>query len=144
MFSAKLSVMKPMPTIRKFMTAMPHTINGDMPLKNAIDVMRNFSIRHLPVQSGGNLIGILTDRDVKLASSFHGAAELTVEDVMSPDPYTVDVDAAVDEVAINMAEHKYGSVIVRHGNGEVVGIFTATDGLRVLAEILQMNYEPQN
>ena len=134
--------MKTIPPIQKFMTAMPHTIGSDMPLKKALDMMRDFSIRHLPVQASGSLVGILSDRDVKLAASFKGAEELTVEDVMSPDPYTVDVDAPIDEVATEMAEHKYGSAIVRQANGKIVGIFTATDGLRVLAEVLEKNYKP--
>lgn len=132
--------MKTMPSIQKYMTAMPHTIGGDLPLKKALSMMREHSIRHLPVQTGGDLVGILSDRDVKLASSFSDAEKLTVEDVMSPDPYTVSVDATIDHVAFEMAEHKYGCAVIMQANKKVVGIFTATDGLRVLGEILQKNY----
>ncbi len=132
--------MKTMPTIQKYMTAMPHTIGLDIPVKKALDMMREFGIRHLPVQDGGKLVGMLTDRDLKLAASFNKADDLTAEDVMSPDPYMVDVDAHVDEVAKEMAAHKYGAAIVTQQNGKIVGIFTAVDGLRVLAEVLEKNY----
>ncbi|NUM88834.1 MAG: CBS domain-containing protein [Bdellovibrionales bacterium] len=132
--------MKTMPTIQKFMTAMPHTIGLDISVKKALDMMREFGIRHLPVQDGGKLVGILTDRDLKLAASFQKAEDLTAEDVMSPDPYTVDVDSPLDEVSQEMAAHKYGAAIVTQKNGKIVGIFTAVDGLRVLAEVLEKNY----
>lgn len=132
--------MKTIPSIQKYMTMMPHTIGGDQPLKTAVSLMREHKIRHLPVQVGGNLVGVLTDRDVKLASSFGDASKLTVEDVMTPDPYTIGIDAAMDLTVFEMAEHKYGCAIITQTNGKVVGIFTATDGLRVLGEVLQKNY----
>ncbi len=40
-----------------------------------------------------------------------------------------------------MAEHKHGSAIVQQENGKVVGIFTAIDGLRVLADVLKEHYK---
>ena len=40
-----------------------------------------------------------------------------------------------------MAEHKYGCAIVRQKNGKVVGIFTLTDGMRVLSDTLKANYK---
>ncbi len=133
--------MKAMPQIQKFMTAMPHTIGKKIPIKTALSMMREYRIRHLPVQEGGELVGIITDRDVKLASSFKGAADLTVEEVMSPDPYTVQPSATLDHVVSEMAEHKYGCAIVVQGNGKTVGIFTAVDAMRVLGETLTAFYK---
>ena len=46
----------------------------------------------------------------------------------------------MDQVAHEMAEHKYGCAIVRQENGKLVGIFTETDGMRVLAELLRANF----
>jgi len=135
--------MKQMPKIEKVMTPMPHTIGKTIPIAKALDMMRTHHIRHLPVQEGGKLVGLLTDRDVKLASSFAGAAsgELTVEDAMTPDPHCVTPQAPLDEVAEVMAEHKYGCVIVQQENGKVVGIFTATDALRFLGEKMKEYYK---
>jgi len=134
--------MKQMPQVQKYMTPMPHSVGLNIPVKTAFSMMREHRIRHLPVQEGGKLVGILTDRDVKLASSFVGPGELTVEDVMTPDPYTVTPDVAIDHVVTEMAEHKYGCAIVRQDNGKVVGIFTTTDGMRVLGEMLNTHYRP--
>ncbi len=134
--------MKQMPQIQKFMTPMPHTIGRDIPIKTALAMMREHKIRHLPVQDGGKLVGMITDRDVKLASGFTGAGELTVEEVMTTDPYTVSPETPFDRVVLEMAEHKYGSAIIQQENGKIVGIFTAVDALRVLGETLEAFYKP--
>jgi acetoin utilization protein AcuB len=136
--------MKQMPQIQKFMTAMPHTVGRDIPLKTALSMMREHHIRHLPVQDGGKLVGILTDRDVKLASSFADAQGLNVEEVMTPDVYKVKPEAALDAVVTEMAEHKYGCAVIEQGNGKVVGIFTSIDAMRVLAETLDANYRSRS
>lgn len=133
--------MKQMPKIDKVMTPMPHTIGKDISIKKAMELMREYRIRHLPVQEEGKLVGIITDRDIKLASSFQGQDDLTVEDVMTPDPYAVPPQTPLDSVAEEMAEHKYGSVIVRQENGKVVGIFTAVDGFRFLSNIMREHYK---
>ncbi len=134
--------MKQMPMIEKYMTPMPHTINSSMPIKTAVQMMRTNRIRHLPVQNAGKLVGVLTDRDIKLASSFKGPDDLLVEDVMTPDPYTTTPQASLDQVVFEMAEHKYGCAVIEQKNGKVVGIFTANDGLRVLGEVLQNYFKP--
>lgn len=134
--------MKQVPMIEKYMTASPHTINPSMPIKTAMQMMRENSFRHLPVLNAGKLVGVLTDRDIKLAANFKGADEMVVDDVMTPEPFTVTPQAALDHVVFEMAEHKYGCAVVQQENGKVVGIFTATDGLRVLGEILQSQYKP--
>ncbi len=133
--------MKDMPKIEKFMTPMPHSINKNLNVKKAFELMREYQIRHLPVQEGGSLVGVLTDRDVKLAGSFQGSGDLLVEDVMTPDPYVVVPETPVNQVASEMCSHKYGCAVVAQKNGKVVGIFTSTDGMRVLSDILNKNYK---
>jgi acetoin utilization protein AcuB len=132
--------MKTIPQIQKFMTPMPHSVGLKIALSTAHTMMREHGIRHLPVQEAGKLVGVLTDRDIKLAGSFRGSGELLVEDVMTPEPYTVTPQAPVDHVVAEMARHKYGCVLIQQDNGKLVGIFTATDALRVLEALLHQNY----
>ncbi|MCO5143343.1 MAG: CBS domain-containing protein [Oligoflexia bacterium] len=134
--------MKQVPKIEKYMTPMPHSINSEVDLNAAKNIMREYGIRHLPVQKGGKLVGVLTDRDLKLASTFDKVGNFTVEDAMTPDPFTVDPAAPLNEVVRDMAEKKFGCAVITQTNGKVVGIFTATDGLRSLGEILEQNYKP--
>lgn len=133
--------MKSIPKVEKYMTTMPHTINKDVPLKTAINMMREHGFRHLPVQEAGDLVGVITDRDIKLASSISDSDSFLVGDVMNADPYCVTPQASLDSVVMEMAEHKFGCAVVRQENGKVVGIFTATDGLRVLGEVLRSNFK---
>ncbi|MBI3541815.1 MAG: CBS domain-containing protein [Deltaproteobacteria bacterium] len=123
------------------MTALPHTIGADISVKKAIELMREFRIRHLPVQKGGQLVGVISDRDIALARSFQGPGELNVDDVMTPDPYVVKLEASLDDVVLEMAEHKYGCAIVQQENGKIVGILTDNDALRILGETLRQHYK---
>lgn len=134
--------MKQVPKIEKFMTPMPHSVNSEVRLNIAKNLMREYGIRHLPVQKAGKLVGVLTDRDLKLASTFDKTGDFSVEDAMTPDPFTVDPSTPLNEVVKNMAEKKFGCAVVTQTNGKIVGIFTATDGLRAFGEVLESNYKP--
>ena len=136
--------MKTIPPISKVMTAMPHSVGADITLMKAHSMMTELGIRHLPVQEGGKLVGIISDRDVKLASSFKDGEKLLVKEVMTLDPYTVEPETSLHEVVKTMADHRYGCALVLQGNGKLVGIFTATDGLRELNEILTKHFAPNN
>lgn len=129
-----------MKTIREYMTPSPQAIGQEQPIQTGVQMMREHRIRHLPVQHGGRLVGVVSDRDLKLAASFKGATELTIEEVMTPDPYVVSEGDELELVAREMAEHKYGCAIVTAGSGpspsHLKGIFTATDGLKALSDLL--------
>jgi acetoin utilization protein AcuB len=64
---------------------------------------------------------------------------VTVEDAMTPAPYTVSPQAPLDVVAEEMAEHKYGCAVVMD-NGHVVGVLTTVDLARVLAQVLRQRF----
>jgi acetoin utilization protein AcuB len=129
--------MKPIPEVQKYMTPIPHTIGAEQSLATARDFMKKHSIRHLPVLSNGKVVGILSDRDVKMAIGFEGVNPILtrVEDFALEDPYTVGPHAKLDEVASEMAEKRIGSALILDQN-HLVGIFTATDALRALSDLL--------
>lgn len=130
-----------MPTIQKYMTMAPHTIGAEQSLAKAEKFMREYGIRHLPVLQGGRLVGILSDRDVKLVETFRDVdpEKVTVEDAYTPDPYITRPDAPLDEVSTAMMERKYGCVLVAD-NKKLVGIFTWIDALRAMSEILNQRF----
>src|SRR5262245_8811848 len=120
------------------MTTQPHTIGSDQSIAKAAEFMSEYRIRHLPVLRGGRLLGVLSDRDIKLIESFRDvdASKTSVEEAMTELPYTVDPETPLDEVARTMAEKKFGSAVVMQ-NYKVVGIFTTVDVCQALAELLQ-------
>jgi acetoin utilization protein AcuB len=120
------------------MTTTPHTIGSDQTIAKAAAVMSEHHIRHLPVLRGGRLLGVLSDRDVKLIEGFRDVDATTtkVEEAMTEQPYTVEPGAPLDEVVSTMAEKKLGSAVILQNN-KVVGIFTTVDACRALSELLQ-------
>lgn len=119
------------------MTSQPVTIGRDQTLNVAHEMMRQHRIRHLPVLEHGDLVGIVTQRDLYFLETIAGAdlENDRVDDAMSQDAYAVAPDTLLSEVTREMAAHKYGCAVVME-RGRVAGIFTATDALRVLAGLL--------
>ena len=64
--------MKQMPKIDKVMTPMPQYHRQNISHKKGDGDNARIHIRHLPVQEEGKLVGIITDRDIKLANSLPG------------------------------------------------------------------------
>lgn len=129
---------KSIPSIRKYMTTSPITLQPSTRLTEAHALMKDKHIRHLPICEGEKVVGMVSDGDLYRAESVTGTdpTRVHLRDVMVGNPYTVSPDAPVDEVVQEMAGKKYGSAVVVD-NGHVVGVFTATDALGAFAELLQ-------
>lgn len=123
------------------MTPYPSVASDKMTIREASEFMEENKIRHLPVLKLGKVIGIISERDLKQAEILCDAMQLYVSDVMTPNPYCVKLGTPLFEVARHMAEKKYGCTVVLNGTS-VVGIFTATDGMRVLGDLLSHNNPP--
>ncbi len=125
------------PTVREFMTPFPHTIGIDQSLAKAEKMMLEHGVQHLPVLAGGKLVGILSDRDIKLVESFRDVdpEKTMVAEAFTPDPYVVSPNDFLAEVCREMEAHHYGSALVCEGE-KLVGIFTWIDALRALNQVL--------
>ncbi len=128
---------KPIPQISKYMTSTPYTVRPSLTLDEAMKLMREHQLRHLPILEGGQLVGILTERDIRVMESFKNVdpTKVLVEDAMEQNVYAVFPSAPLDQVAAEMASKKYGSAVVMQ-NLKVVGIFTVVDALTALSELL--------
>lgn len=126
------------PMVQKIMTHIPESIDVNANVKEAQEKMSRLQIRHLPVLKNGKVFGIVTDRDIKLAMGLVQLepALLKVSDVCHEQPYSVDPDTPIGQVAATMAEEKYGSALVVQ-NGKLVGIITTVDICRALWWVLE-------
>ena len=131
-------MIKPDYTVKDFMTANPHFIGAGETVLAAKHKMEELNIRHLPVLEEGTVIGIVSDRDIKMAIGLIGAAPdaVQVRHIGHESPYCVDPDTPLGEVTEEMAKHRYGSAIVVQ-NGKLVGIFTTVDACRAITFMLR-------
>jgi acetoin utilization protein AcuB len=120
------------------MTVLPHTIGVDQTLAQAEKMMSTYQVRHLPVLDAGRLVGILSDRDIKLVETFKDvdAEKVTVDEAYSPDPYIVAPSMPLNTVCETMAAKRYSCVLIED-NHKLVGIFTWVDALRVFSEMME-------
>jgi acetoin utilization protein AcuB len=126
--------------VRELMTREPLSVTVDTSVVEARRTMAEHRIRHLLVNDGGRLAGIVTDRDIRLnlpspATSLsvwevnYLLARMTVGTVMTSAVITVDPNRDVVEAAGIMLDHKIGALPVVDG-GTVVGIMTESDIVR--------------
>lgn len=126
-------------TVDEYTSPDPVTVRPSAHVDELQQLLNQHGIRHLPVLSQGQVVGIVSDRDIRLVSGLNLAEKLqvTAEDIMTPEPLAVSADTLLEDVAFLMSENKVGSVIVNETDGSFLGIFTATDALNALIEILR-------
>jgi acetoin utilization protein AcuB len=124
--------------ISNVMSPCPYFIEQDQSMSAAHAVMRRHGIRHLPVCESGKLVGLVSAGDLHLVETLEGVDpnDVSVQEAMTPEPYQVRPNAPLREVVQEMAQHKYGCVLVTQG-AEIVGIFTTVDALRAFADVLR-------
>ncbi len=126
-----------MPNVEHYMTREPYQVASTDMLSRVKRLMHVHDIRHLPVVDGGRLVGMISDRDVEVVEAVPGIdiARVEVARVMAP---AIDVwaETPLDQVSTLMAETKRDCVVVRGGRG-VEGVFTATDALRALSDLVR-------
>lgn len=116
-------------------------VRSDERLDFVDDVMALGRVRHMPVVDGGQLVGVVTQRDL-LAASLSRALDFDVQErrtflrsvnvgeVMSKKPITVGPKATLRDAAQLLLRHKIGCLPVVGPRGEALGLVTETDLLR--------------
>jgi acetoin utilization protein AcuB len=138
-------------TVRDIMTTNPCTVKPDTSLQDVITQMKITGCRQMPVLGDdGRLVGIVTDRDIRLAMNspivLHGRwqdedllAKVTAESCMTPNPICVQPDTPAYRAAEMLSAYKFGALPVIEA-GQLLGIVTVTDFLdRFAAEQPQIH-----
>jgi len=122
------------------------TLEEEQSLRDALSLQQRHKIRHIPIVTDGDVVGILTDRDLKRASPslLSGISQekydelldsTLVSQVMTRNPRTVTPETSLKEVAEILVKHKFGSLPVIDAN-QLVGIITDIDLLGALRDLL--------
>lgn len=125
-------------TLKEVMVKNPKTICPTHHLFSAKKLMNDNNIRHLPVVEKGRVCGVISDRDVKVASSVYkdrAQADIRIQDIFLMKPYTAPEDSSLVKVLREMLKNRYGCVIAVK-NHKVTGIFTMVDAGELLVEML--------
>jgi predicted transcriptional regulator len=125
--------------VEEFTTPNPITATEDTTVEQMNELMNKYRIRHLPILVDGRVVGIVSDRDLRVVLGLDAKERemLRAADIMKPDPVTVNSLESIRKVALEMSKFKIGSVLVNDDNDRFLGIFTVTDALNALIEILE-------
>lgn len=129
--------------VKNWMSKDVVSVDVNDSMHDAMKLMKENKIRMLPVLEEGELVGVITDRDIKRASASDATTleihELTylmirikVMDIMNKNPITVRFDHTLEETAEVLLNNKISGVPVVGDKGGVVGIITQTDLFRAL------------
>ena len=122
------------------------TVPPDMPIVEALNLMKRERIRRTPVVKDGKLVGIISDKDLLNASPSPATSlsvwemnyllsKILVKDVMTKKVLTVGEDTPIEEAARIMADNKIGGLPVMRGE-HVAGIITETDLFKIFLELM--------
>ena len=121
-------------------------VSPDVPINDALNLMKREHIRRMPVIKDGNLVGIVADKDILNASPSpitslsvwemnYLLSKVLIKDVMTTNVLTVTEDTPIEEAARIMSDNKIGGLpVVR--NSQVVGIITETDLFKLFLELM--------
>lgn len=132
--------------VSTLMTRKPFTLAPDASLDEAMQLMDEHGLRHLPVVEAGRLVGVVSDRDLLAATGWLPARvrELyqdrstdqrsrTLREIVQPKVRTLGPDDTVVSAAVELVASKIGCLPVLE-HGELVGILTETDLVRAFAD----------
>ena len=132
-------------TVEEVMTTDVQTLPDTATLMDAIRVMTEHQIRHVPIVSKTNqLMGLVTHRDVLAATDSKlrdpderlNPESFALHELMKTDVLTVDPEDSLRSAALEMEKHRYGCVPVTV-DGELLGIITETDFVGVAINLLE-------
>jgi CBS domain-containing protein len=134
-----------MTTASEIMTEDVTTIDADASLADALQLLAEIEVRHLPVLDDGELVGMLSDRDVRSLGlhvtdlesldQLRTRTNAPVSDVMSGGVISIGPATEVSEIIDLMLEEKVGAVpVVDEESTELVGMVSYVDVLRALRD----------
>jgi acetoin utilization protein AcuB len=121
--------------VGQIMRKKPVTITPEKRVGQALKLMQQHNIRHLPVVKDGRLVGWITSRDLREVLLASMLEKITVGDVMVQAPIAVTPDTSVEEAARLVHEHKIGGMPVVEGD-RLVGVITMQDLISAFLSML--------
>ena len=123
------------------------SLGGTSSLMDAASLMHEQNIRHIPIVEHNEVVGILSERDLRgfLEEIYESSQEtgegirrkhISIREVMQVNPLTVDASADIGDVIDLMLENKVGAIVVADELGQLKGIISYEDILKMAREKL--------
>ena len=136
-----------MPTkVSEYMSAKVVTVAPDTGIREAFFIMKEHSIRHLPVIENGELVGIISDRELRRPNWVDEAQDIShvyylddnmaVSDVMIRNVLVLHTYDTLRKAVKLLLEHNIGAAPVLDKTSNIVGMLSAVDLLRALNDII--------
>jgi CBS domain-containing protein len=128
------------PDVDRLMTRDLITLSPRATLADGLALCRSSEVRHLPVVEDGEVVGIVSDRDLRRAQGRNLAGDTPVDKIMTREVVFMGEHVPLHEAADRMVERNIGAVLVLE-EGALVGIITLTD---LLGHCLEALREPED
>ena len=136
--------------VKNWMSHPPVTVNADAALQDAVDLLAKHGIHMLPVVDNDHLTGVITNLDIKRASTSevfsledpklaNSIARIKVKAIMNKKPVTIADDHTIEETAVLLFAHNISGVPVVNSARKLVGVITKNDIFRALISLTGIN-----
>lgn len=132
--------------VSEVMTPNPATADATASIRAVMRKLIDLDVRHLPILEDGELVGIISDRDLREVTSrlvaegetrIDRVLDRPIADVMSADVLSVDPETDLEDVVDLMIEHRVGALpVVSPGTDDLVGIVSYVDVLRAARDTM--------
>lgn len=137
--------MKRREPVSSIMTRNVLTVNSHDDLHRVTELINHHKIRHIPVVKGDEVVGMISRTDINrltFSSLFEGQEDadeavmqmLTIEQVMTHQPRTIQGSMTIREVAEVFLEEEFHALPVVNEANDLIGIVTTTDVIRYMLE----------
>jgi len=127
--------------VKEYMTKDPIVLTPNEDVKNAFNLLLENHIRQAPVLDEGELVGIATDRNLRMAMVQNlKMNNLTVGLVMTKDPVTITEDTTITDAARLISVGKFNAIPIIEESGQLKGIITTTDILNYFLDLWEDKY----
>ena len=131
--------------VRDYMSISPITVEPNDSIGDALELLKDHSIRRLPVVSKNKLVGLVTETDLLKASPSSATSlsiheinylfpKIKIRDIMTREVVTISPDAAIEEAAVMMREKKFGTLVVAEKEN-LVGLITESDLFKAFIDV---------
>jgi acetoin utilization protein AcuB len=133
--------------VEEVMTRNPLTVDAAAPIRTVMTALGQNDVRHIPVLDGGELVGIVSDRDLREYSApavlafehpdeIRRLLERPISTLMTGDVLYVHPETELDEVVDMLVEQKVGAIpVVSTSTQDLVGIVSYVDVLRAARDL---------